>query len=186
MQEVDNIIRILRETKDAVEQNDANHLKRLSNQTIHSATVYQDADNIVVAVLIYSLGKIIEREGYREMEGWKGFYSSLIKNLEQAIQNLEQDNLEKFRVSLGNIRNSAHKIESHLSDYISDVFAKAEINKAFKIYEHGLSSERTASLLGVSLWDLASYIGQTKISEAHVNEGISIKKRVNLARSFFK
>ena len=185
MQEADNIIRIFRETKQAVEQNDANQLKNLSNQTIHSATVYQDPDNIISAVLIYSLGKIIEREGYRNIEGWQKFYKNLIKNLEQAIKSLEKNDLENFRVSLGKIRNSANKIDSRLKDYISDVFAKAEINKAFKVYEHGISSERTASLLGVSLWDLASYIGQTKISEAHVNEGITVKKRVKTTKDFF-
>jgi hypothetical protein len=186
MQEVDNVIRILRETRDSVEHDDADKLKRLSNQTIHSAAVYQDGDNILVAVLVYSLGKILEREGYRGIEGWELFYDSVLKNLNLMIKGLEKNDLEKFRVYLGKIRNSVNKIDSRLKDYISDVFYKAEINKAFKLYEHGISSERTASLLGVSLWDMASYIGQTRISEAHVNEGLSVKKRIKIARDFFR
>jgi len=58
MEEADNIVRILEETQDAIEKEDSFKLKRLSDETIHAATIYQDPDNIIVAVLVYSLGKI--------------------------------------------------------------------------------------------------------------------------------
>ncbi|MDH3353428.1 MAG: hypothetical protein OEL87_03195, partial [Nanoarchaeota archaeon] len=64
-------------------------------------------------------------------------------------------------------------------------FRKAEINKAFKLYEHGLSSEQTAELLGVSLWDLASYIGQSHISEAKIAISMPIAKRIKIAEDIF-
>jgi len=63
-------------------------------------------------------------------------------------------------------RNSINFISGNLSNYIKDIFEKARINKAFKLYEHGLSSQQTAELLGISSWDLASYIGQSSISES--------------------
>ena len=59
---------------------------------------------------------------------------------------------------MGKIRNSINEIEGDLSVYLRDILYKAGINKAFKLYEHGLSAEKTASLLGVSLWDFAGYI----------------------------
>ena len=185
MQEVDNIIRILKETKIAIGQNNSYQLKQLSNQTIHAATVSQDADNIIVAVLVYSFSKIIERENYREMPGWNEFYKILIKNLELAIKSLEQNKIDESRTHLGAIRNSLNKIEGNLAEYIKDIFRKAEINKAFKIYEHGLSSEQTAKLLGVSLWDLSSYIGQSSVSEAKTSESLSEKQRIKFAEEIF-
>ena len=64
MQEKENILRIFKETKEAIEQEDNIKLKELSDQTIHTASMSQDPDNIAVAVIIYSLSKIIEREEY--------------------------------------------------------------------------------------------------------------------------
>ena len=185
MKEVGNILRILRETKKFIEEDNPREIKVLSNQTIHSATVSQDADNIVVAVLVYSLSKIFERNHYRDMEGWQEFYDAMIKNLTLAVRALEKDDVEKTRVYLGKIRNSLNKISGNLGRYVKDIFRKAEINKAFKLYEHGLSSEQTAELLGVSLWDLASYIGQSNIGDSKFAISLPVRERVRIAEEIF-
>lgn len=184
MQEIDNVLRILRETRVAVDKLDTYKMRLLSDQTIHTATIYQDPDNIIVAVLVYSLSKILQRENYREMDGWKKFYSSLIENLDISVSAIEKNDMKKFRVSMGEIRESANEIESDLRIFIQDVFRKAELNKAFKIYEHGLSAQQTAELLGVSLWELASYLGQSSLSEAH-EKGLPVKERIKFAEDFF-
>lgn len=186
MQEVDNIIRILKEAREALQSKDSYKLKNLSDQTVHSAAVYQDPDNIIVAVIVYSLAKIIERESYKRMGGYDFFYKILIKNLDASVIFLQKKEFEKFMDSMGKIRNSINQIEGDLSTYIKDIFYKAGINKAFKLYEHGLSAEKTAELLGVSLWDLATYIGQSTVSESHLNEAIPVKDRIKLAKGFFK
>ena len=185
MKEVENILRILRETKKFIEGDNAHELKALSNQTIHSATISQDGDNVVVAVLVYSLGKVLERDHYRNMEGWTGFYNSVTKNLGLAVRSIEKNNMNNARIYLGRIRNSLNKIDGNLGSYIKDVFKKAEINKAFKLYEHGLSTEKTAELLGVSLWDLASYIGQSNIGDAKVAISMPVAKRIKIAEDIF-
>ncbi len=185
MKEAGNILRVLKETKRLLEEGNSHELKKLSDKTIRSATITQDADNVIVAVLVYSLGKIIEREHYREMEGWKEFYGSITKNLSQATQCLEKDNVKTCRVYLGKIRNSLNKISGNLSRYIKDIFKKAEINKAFKLYEHGLSSEKTAEILGISLWDLASYIGQSSLSDASISISMPVSKRIKIAEDIF-
>ncbi len=186
MQEKENIIRILKETLIAVRKGNSLKLKSLSEQTNHSATIYQDPDNVIIAVFVYAIGKLVERENYRKMEGWEFFVDSLTKNLKRAIKSLESDNIEEFRNCLGQIRNSINKIEGNLRDYINDVFYKAGVNKAFKFYEHGLSSQRTAELLGVSLWDLSSYIGQSNIAEAKVSESLSVNDRIRAMEEFLK
>ena len=185
MKEVENILRILREAKSLIKEDDSQKLKVLSGQTMHSATISQDADNIIVAVLIYTLGKVYEREHYRRMEGWSDFEKSLNKNLDLAIRSLEKDNIANTRIYLGRIRNSLNKISGDLGRYIKDVFRKAEINKAFKLYEHGLSTEKTAELLGVSLWDLSSYIGQSSIGDSKIAISLPIKERVKIAEDIF-
>ncbi|MGC9309121.1 MAG: hypothetical protein ACP5D2_00305 [Candidatus Nanoarchaeia archaeon] len=186
MKEVDNILRILKETRQAIEEKDSYKIKKLSNQTIHAATISQDADNIIVAVLVYSISKIVEREQYKDMKGWKQFYQSLINNLDLAISSLKANNIEKCRQALGKIREAVNQISSDLGIYIEQVFRKAQINKAARIYEHGLSAGRTANLLGISLWELAGYIGNSSVSEIKKVTGIPVKKRIKYAEDFFK
>jgi hypothetical protein len=185
MEEVDNVLRILKEAKVFLTEDRPNQLKSLSNQTIHSAAVSQDADNVVVAVLIYSLAKVMERDRYRDMEGWDKFYGDAVLNLDEAVKNLQKKNVKGARENLGAIRQSLNEIDSDLGRYIKDVFRKAEINKAFKLYEHGLSSQATADLLGVSLWDMASYIGQSNIGDAKVGVCMPEKERVAIAEGVF-
>lgn len=186
MQEGENVIRILQEAKEAFIASNSYKLKVLSDQTIHAAAIAQDPDNVIVAVLIYSLGKLSERENYKRMEGWEEFFKVVLKNLDIAINSLKKSDLDLFRQSMGNIRGQLNILQGSLADYIRDVFAKAEINKAFRVYEHGLSLGSTAALLGVSIWDLSSYVGQSSISESHFNEAIPIKDRIKLAEEFFK
>ncbi|MFH1521675.1 MAG: hypothetical protein ABIF18_01825 [archaeon] len=185
MKEAENVLRILKEAKRFIEEDNPFELKALSNQTIHSATISQDGDNIIVAVLIYSLGKVLERDHYRNIDGWTEFYNSVTKNLGLTIKSIENNNVENTRIYLGRIRNSLNKISGDLSQYIKDVFKKAEINKAFKLYEHGLSTEKTAELLGVSLWDLASYIGQSSIADAKIAISMPVAKRIKIAEDIF-
>ncbi len=185
MREIENVLRILRDAKRFFEEDNIGELKFLSNQTIHAAAIFQDGDNIIVAVLVYSLGKVLERNNYRSMEGWVGFHDAVVKNLELTISSLEKNNIDGARVYLGRIRNFLNKIDGDLGEYIKDVFKKAEINKAFKLYEHGLSSEKTAELLGISLWDLASYVGQSHISDAKVGILVPVKERLKIAEGIF-
>ncbi len=186
MEEEDNVLRILKEARQAISENDSYKIKQLSNQTIHTATISQDPDNVIVAVLVYSLAKIVERKHYRAMPGWKKFYSEFLKYWDASIEHLEKGELEKYRDDVGKIRNVMNRISSNLGQYIRDVFRKAKINKAFKLYEHGLSEEQTAHLLGVSLWDLAGYIGQSSISEAKVSESLPEVKRIKFTEEMFK
>lgn len=185
MQEVDNVLRILKQTKDAVERKDVPEIKSLSNQTIHTASITQDPDNILVAIVVYSLGKIIERGEYKEVRGWKNFYTTILSLINGAINNLEIKNEKKAQEELEKIRKCLNKLSGDMKKYIQDVFRKASINKASKIYEHGISMEKTANLLGVSMYEIASYAGQKGVSDSGESRTLSAKERTKLAMEMF-
>ncbi|MCH7850812.1 MAG: hypothetical protein IH845_04180 [Nanoarchaeota archaeon] len=185
MEERENILSILKGVRRFIQEDNPHEIKELSNRVVSQAAITQNPDTIVVAVLVYSIGKVLEREYYRKMHGWDLFYSSVTKNLNSSIKALERGEIDKARVYYGRIRNSINSIEGNLGIYIKDIFRKAEINKAFKLYEHGLSSEQTANLLGISLWDLSSYIGQSHISNAKHAISLPIKKRIKIAEDIF-
>ena len=187
MKEEDNILRILKETKQSLENEDFSKIKSLSNQTINKASLTQDPDNIIVAVVVYSLNKIFGREDYKKIKGWKKLYNITKKCLDASIEDIQKGNIKKFRKDFEKIREAITEVSEELKNYIQEVFRKASINKASKLYEHGISMERTASLLGVTMYELASYTGSKKeISDAPEGETMNVKKRIKLAENFFE
>lgn len=161
MQERDNLLKIFEGTKKAVESGDTVAIDNLSNQTTNTASLTHDPDNIAAAVTVYSLGKILERENYRDLPGWKTFYGIYLKAINNIIIALKQDDEKSYRKNIEMIQQAIGKISGKLKKYVQDVFTKAKINKASRIYEHGISMEKTAKLLGVSMYDLADYVGES-------------------------
>ncbi len=179
--EKENILYILRKTKEAVITKNVFELKELSNRTIHNASHYQDTDSLAVAVLVYAIGKIVERSKYTEYKEWPSFERAILSGLDKAVFDLENDKVEKFREDMGALKEAINKLSGHLKKYVEEVFRKAMINKASRIYEHGISLEQTASLLGISLFELAEYAGKTGISDVNLGVTMPIQKRLKNA-----
>ena len=187
MQEKENILKILEGTKAAIQKSDIVTIKNLSNQTTNTAALTHDPDNIAVAVIVYSISKLLERENYKQLPGWDEFYNTIFKCINGAITSIKKDDETKIKENLDCLRNSLIKVNGNLKKYIQDVFRKASINKASKLYEHGLSMEKTAKLLGITMFELANYAGQKEeISEAPIVRGIDIKSRIKLAMDIFR
>jgi len=185
MQDRDNVLRILKESKVALDAGNSTKMRSLSNQTINTASLTQDPDNIAVAVMIYSLSKIIEREDYRGLKGWEIFHKLFTSALDKSIIDIEKKDEEKFRKDFEMIRKAINKVSGKLRKYVEEVFRQAEINKASRIHEHGLSMEQTANLLGITMYELAEYVGKTGISEVPENKTWSVHERIKLAMRFF-
>ncbi len=186
MYERENILRIFQETKEAISKGDYTEIKNLSNHTNNTAALTNDPDNIAVAVIIYSLSKIIEREDYRALPGWNKFYGIYIKSIDGIINALKRKDDNDFRSNIELIRGAIGKLSGKLRDYIQDVFRKASINRASKLYEHGISMETTAKLLGITLFELASYSGQKEVDNIPESRTIDVKSRIKLAMDFFR
>jgi hypothetical protein len=185
MQERENLLRIFRETKEAIASGNAAKIKNLSNQTTNTASLTHDPDNIAVAVVIYSLSKILEREDYRKLPGWNGFYKIYTGAIDKIIIALQKNDEKSFRQNTELIRKAIDKLSGKLKDYIQDVFRRASINKASRIYEHGISMEKTAKLLGVTRFELAEYAGQGKAADVPEARTADVRTRIKLAMEMF-
>lgn len=182
MLEVSHLVNLLEKTKEAIKQKDSFVLKELSNQTIHTATTKQDIASINLAVIIYTLSKLIEREDYLKAKNWGVFEKNFILYIDLAIKALNSNQEENYEKEIQRMRNSLESISPSLKPYIQDVMRKASINKASKLYEHGLSMEQTSKLLGITQWELAEYTGQKDIP---LSTEVSIKQRAKIALEFF-
>ena len=184
--ERENIIDILNKAKKALQEDNVILLKQLSNRTVHTASIYKDVDSILVAVTVYALSKIIERKNFEKHKSWPNFFSVCIKNIELAEQNVRQNNVKEFRDNLVEIRKAAEKLSGNLKKYITDIFERAAVNKASRLYEHGLSLSETAELFGITQWELAEYVGRTGISDVDLSLTMPIKERINFTKKLFE
>jgi len=182
-EECEHASSVLSETIKAIKSKDSIKLKSLSNQTIHSSCMYQDSGTITLAVLVYALSKLIERSDYKKISLWQKIERKVISLFELSILALNKNNHEAFEKHISNARKSL-ETSSNLKPYIEEVLKKASINKASKIYEHGISSGQTAKLLGLSQWEILEYIGSKPI-ERKTKEKITIEKRIETAMQFF-
>lgn len=182
----EDILNVIRESLIAVETKDAVKLRELSNQTLHSSSIFQDENSISIAVVCYALGKIFERIPYRNYKDWNIFYDVCLVNLKNAKKSLEEEDIKNYQNSIKNILNVIDKLSSNLKKYVKELIIRAQIAKGSRLYEHGISIGRTAELLGISKWDLMDYSGKTGISDVQENISFPIDKRIKFARSLFK
>ena len=176
-----DIIAILSDAIDILkvkEEKDITELKELSNHTIHNASIFQDEDSVSVAILAYSLSKIIERKGY-ELD-----CRNILFFLNKAKECLSQNRIDDYRKIIKKTFSIISGVDSKLKLYIEEVINQAQIKKGSKIYEHGVSLARAAEILGVSQWELMFYIGKTKIIDK-TKETIDVKDRLKFARRLF-
>ncbi len=185
MEEVEHLVEVIKGTEIALLRKDAVKLKDLSNQTVHQAASHQDEGCITLAVLIYALSKLIERKDYERIKNWDKFVKKISAFLDLAITTLKEGNESKYKVYLEMSRKTLTSISVNLKPYIQEVLRKAAINKASKIYEHGVSMEATAKMLGITQWELSEYAGQKQTSDNPYNETIDVKKRAQTALEFF-
>lgn len=161
------------------DESDVLEIKELSNHIIHNASVFQDEDSVSIAVLIYSLSKIIERK-QRAID-----YKRLADMVNTSIAALQNGDEQEFRKSIKNIFSFIRAIDEKLKLYISEVINQAQIKKGCKLCEHGISAARASEVLGISQWELMHYIGKTTLIDKN-NEPVNIFRRMKIARSLFQ
>ena len=172
---LDSVINIL----ESEEEKDLLELSELSNHIIHSASIFQDEDSISTALLVYSIYKIFARGKDKQV-----IYSKVTPILKQARAALGKNIIEDFRKRVKNIFKVILDIDSEVSSYLEELLDKAKLKKGTKIYEHGISIARVAEIIGISLWELISYVSKTNIPD--YGAGVSAEKRLELTRKIFE
>jgi|SRR3989344_4476553 len=170
---LDRVIQILnvKEDKDILE------LKELSNSTIHNASVFQDDVSVSIAVVIYALSKIMERNP-DELD-----YNKILKMLANSRDSLERGSDNDFSVAMERLISEISKMDARLKLYTQEVITESQVKKGCKLCEIGLSTAQASEVMGISQWDMMKYLGNTKLNEH--SAGIDLKSRMKFARSLF-
>jgi len=159
-------------------------LSELSDYSIRSASIYQDPDSLTIAIIIYSLSKMMSRYPACELPNWKEIYSKIMNEIKQARTDLETENISDYRNHAKNIMKIISTCDKDIKLYIDKVIEKAKIKKGSKLYEHGVSIERAAKLMGISVWEMMNYVGKTEIIDKDPIK-TDVKKRLLFAKKLF-
>src|SRR3989344_2035153 len=154
-----DILKILNRVLKVLEKEYYSQLKALSNHTVHNASIFQDQDSVSIAVIIYALEKIVDLPSC-DSSAFQGKFREAAKDLRDGkVQSYRECVKTLFRM----IRDTDQKL---------------------KMYIHGISPQQTASLLGISQWELMEYLGTTTLMDRYPEEA-SVEKRLKLARDIF-
>jgi len=164
--------------------NNPGKLSELSNYSIRSASIYQDSNSLSIALIVYSLSKMISRAQLHELPNWKGIYPKMMAEIEKAKNDLESDNLTDYKIHIKNIIKLISSCDKNIKLYVDKVLEKAKIKKGSKIFEQGVSAERAANLMGISVWEMMDYIGKTEIIDKEPIRS-DAKKRLQFAKKLF-
>ena len=170
-----DILNVLRQALEIIDSGEIYKLREISDHVIHNASIFQDKYSITIAVLIYSLSKI-----YRA-----GKVDSFVKlYIRKAITAMESGDLNLYEKSIKSLVSEISRKDKNTTSYVEQVLERAQIKKASKMFEHGISLGQVAESLGISLWDIMDYVGKTRIIDEFEHK-TNIKEKIVFAREIF-
>ncbi len=167
------ILRV-REEKDVLE------LKSLSNKVIQCTSIHQDLDTMQLSVLIYSFYKIFDRKVTIQQKK----YDEIFTHFEEALEGIKKGELQSYNAAIEKLFQIVKSLDVGSRKYLQKVLEKASINKGSGLFAHGLSSKRSAEIMGISEWQLLNYIGMRSVPDDE-QPGLSAKKRLKKAEELF-
>jgi hypothetical protein len=172
-----DILRILIKVIDKIKKKDTSGLNEISNQINHNSSIFQDEDSIKLAIIVYSLSKIIERNnGKIENIIIKLFYKSKLY--------LKNNDYENYRKTINEITKRIKDIDTKIGQYVVHVFNQAGIKKGSKLLSNGISLPRVAEIMDITQWELINYVGKTNIPD-QFGKDTKMKERLSFTRRLF-
>ncbi len=171
-----DILNVLNDSIEIVNKGELFRLRELSDHVIHNASVFQDKDSITVAVTVYALSKL-----YKRPEDVDRF---LLPHLENARGLLESGKDDEYEKEIKLIIKDVSQKDEKTKFYIQEVLELAQIKKASKMFEHGISMGQVADALGISIWDIMDYVGKTTIVD-QFGYKTNVTKKLQFTRELF-
>lgn len=160
---------IIEEMKKAFMKENANKLKRISNESLDKAVLSGDKVLVVISLVSYALYKILTKRHYQRSPGWEKFSQTVMEHLDLCIQNpgeTEEILTEKL------VQNISSMSIQH-GRFMGDLIDKARVKQASRAYALGLSLSSAIDLTGADRFRVYTYIGMTKIHEDVPSKGVA-------------
>jgi len=162
----------------AFRANNLPDLKRLANDSIREAVLENKKELAEIAVIAYSLYKILSKDHFTRNRHWPTVSESIILALKKAIASINKGEQNAFNRYISNVEREIGVIDSRLSNFARTIYEKSRVKQASTAYALGLSLNQAAFLTNADRKTLQNYIGATRI---HDEEPIrmGIKQRLS-------
>ncbi|NTV24311.1 MAG: hypothetical protein HGA85_08155 [Nanoarchaeota archaeon] len=170
-----DILNVLNEAIACLEKKELFRLREISDHVIHNASVFQDKESITIAVTIYALSKL-----YPVEEEIAELSMPLLKDCRNSLL---QGDMNAYETNMKGIITHLKKYEKTKA-VIQEVLERAQVKKASRMYEHGVSMGVVADALDISLWELMDYVGKTRINDEFEFKE-DVEDRIKYARRLF-
>ena len=171
-----DILSVLKEARHMLKERHPYLLKGLSNHTMHNASIFQDEDSISIAVIMYSISKLIERNKFN--------FEKAISLIEDLQHHLLKNEIENYKKTIKLFFDFISGVDDKFRLYVEEVIEQARIKKGSKLYYHGISIAQASELLGITQWELMGYVGKTRMTDTNYEE--DAKPRLEFARYLFR
>lgn len=164
---------------EGLKNHDMGLIRSVSNQTIHNASIFQDNFSINIAIITYALSQLLENTLVKNKPVDMEKYLRHLVALKETVRSRQPKVFEKL---VGKIYAEMKKDENRFSQFVRHVKTQARMDKSARLVDHGISVARAADVLGVSQWQMYSYLGKTKITDDGSDSVANMKKRLEFAR----
>ena len=134
----------------------------LSDRCIHCASIFQDPASLQVAVALYASAKIHQRL-HDDVQKQAQVERQLATLFESGLVALQRQDEELFLKTMKKVMDLIRTVDSNIKLFVDEVLEKARLTKGARIFRHGISVQRVADILGISSWELQTYLGKTQI-----------------------
>ena len=120
-----DLLEVLGKAETFLSFSDTAKLKELSDKTIFNASVYQDQDSLKIAIIIYSLSKIMERGSLDP--------KNFLEIISYAKTRIEQNKESEYHDAISKLLDDISHEDSKIGIYFEEVLeqAKVELRKLF-------------------------------------------------------
>ncbi len=165
--------------KNAFKARDSFKLREIADDAIKEAVVKYDKDLARIAVLAYSLSKILSKLHFRKREEWHRFEKEMERELAIFVGEVKRG---ETREACERMIELIRSIDESAGNYARNLVEKAKVKMASTAYALGLSLESAANLTEANKYELMRYIGITKVHDRPYSETISPSERYSLLR----
>lgn len=155
-------------------------LEKISNETIHNASIYQDTVSLNVAVLVFSIFKLEEKT---QISGTPLPVNSFVDKLTKLHDLIYTGRIRVFEDTAKSFMHELDTLGKKINQY--NLVNRSEIKKGGKLYDHGISAAQAASALNISQWEMYEYIGKTKLNDYPEDADKRVKQRLKYTRELF-
>lgn len=178
------LVRLLKKTYSYFRKKDIKKLRALSNHVIEDASIYQEDYIISLAIILYTLSKILEKGDYENNPGWNSFYKNSINDIKKLIHYITKSKFDDYSETLKKFLAEIKSLDKKVPMYIEELLNSSRIKKGSSVYSYGISLGRAAEMLGISKWELMNYIGNIEIMPPTIR-AINAPQRYQIAKKVF-